>query len=100
MAPHSHLSHHSRFHLGLPLVCDVAGSIGDCSFDGSPVENGDCSFAEGCGTTANGDCSYAEGCGTEANGNCSHAEGLLTIASGDLAHSEGDSIEASGFASH
>ncbi|MGE1125680.1 peptidase G2 autoproteolytic cleavage domain-containing protein [Bacillus wiedmannii] len=83
-----------------PLVCDVAGSIGECSFEGSPVENGDCSFAEGCGTTANGDCSHAEGCGTEANGACSHAEGCCSTANGDCSHAEGSQTVANGTFSH
>ncbi|WP_420685950.1 hypothetical protein [Bacillus cereus] len=59
-----------------PLVCDVAGSIGECSFEGSPVENGNCSFAEGCGTTENRDCSHAEGSQTVANGTTNIFRGL------------------------
>ncbi|HEF1897994.1 hypothetical protein ACTFSP_22540 [Bacillus cereus group sp. MYBK108-2] len=94
-----------------PLVCDVAGSIGECSFEGSPVENGNCSFAEGCGTTANRDCSHAEGSQTVANGStshpegvhtqpngeASHAEGSLTIADGDFSHAEGENTTTAGF---
>nr|WP_255289973.1 peptidase G2 autoproteolytic cleavage domain-containing protein [Bacillus cereus] len=83
-----------------PLICDVTGSIGECSFEGSPIENGGCSFAEGCGTIANGDCSHAEGCGTEANGDCSHSEGCCSIANGDCSHAEGEGNTASGRASH
>ncbi|PGD31637.1 peptidase G2 autoproteolytic cleavage domain-containing protein [Bacillus wiedmannii] len=83
-----------------PLVCELTGTIGGCSFEGSPIENGDCAFAEGCGTTANGDSSHAEGCGTETNGDCSHAEGCCSVANGDCSHAEGGETVANGDYSH
>lgn len=61
---------------------------------------GDCSHAEGYGTTASGDYSHAEGYDTVASGNYSHAEGYGTTASNPSAHAEGNDTLASGMHSH
>ena len=61
---------------------------------------GDCSTAEGYGTTASGDYAHAEGMGTTASGDYAHAEGKNTTASGLDSHSEGYGTTASGDYSH
>lgn len=71
-------------------------------FNGIIAENasGECSHAEGKGTTASASCSHAEGDRTVASGNCSHAEGSGSDATGICSHAEGQSTTASGIASH
>ena len=61
---------------------------------------GDCSHAEGTGTTASGKYSHAEGYQTTASGKYSHVEGSNTTASGDDSHAEGYQTTASGDDSH
>lgn len=62
---------------------------------------GNCSHAEGAGTTAIGNYSHAEGGNTRATGNYSHAEGYDTFASGAYSHAEcGNNTGASGDYSH
>lgn len=78
--------------------------IGDCSeAEGlGTTANGTASHAEGYQTTANGEASHTEGNTTTAGGSASHTEGYLTqsTASADTAHAEGTSTTASGVASH
>ncbi len=61
---------------------------------------GNCSHAEGVGTTAIGNNSHAEGGSTTASGRSSHTEGSGTIAIGDNSHTEGLGTIASGNNSH
>lgn len=82
------------------------GRIGDIGTGSSAIgydveASGDCSHAEGTGTTASGDYgSHAEGSNTIASGVASHAEGSSTTASNYYSHAEGDSTTASGENSH
>lgn len=62
--------------------------------------SGECSHAEGYGTTASSYQSHAEGDHTIASGFGSHAEGSSTTASGDVSHAEGSNTMASGWESH
>lgn len=77
------------------------GRIGDIGTGSSAIgydveASGDCSHAEGTGTTASGDYgSHAEGSNTIASGVASHAEGNYTKAKGDYSHAEGASTIAS-----
>lgn len=57
--------------------------------------SGDCSHAEGHGTTASGFAAHAENGNNTASGNRSHAEGYSTIASGDYSHTSGANTESS-----
>ena len=61
---------------------------------------GDCSTAEGYGTTASGDYSHAEGMSTTASGDYSHAEGMGTTSSGLYSHVEGNGTIAHGNSQH
>ena len=82
------------------------GRVGDIGAGSSAIgmhveASGDCSHAEGEGTTASGDYgSHAEGSNTIASGVASHAEGSSTTASNYYSHAEGDSTIASGENSH
>ena len=61
---------------------------------------GECSHAEGSGTTASGFSSHAEGGGTTASAPSSHSEGNSTTASSIYSHAEGSGTTASGQGSH
>lgn len=82
------------------------GRIGDIGTGSSAIgydveASGDCSHAEGTGTTASGDYgSHAEGSNTIASGVASHAEGSSTTASAYCSHAEGNCTTASGENSH
>ena len=61
---------------------------------------GNCSFAEGSGTTASGGASHSEGITTTASGLASHTEGVATTASEQSSHAEGTQTTASGSCTH
>ena len=80
-------------------------SISDVAFNAQQVDaktcaSGECSHAEGYGTTASGKRSHAEGGYARATGEYAHAEGHNTTASGDSSHAEGYNSKASNASSH